>query len=114
MSGIYSCLKKSENDWNFVLSVDTPYAELEFVNFLCSKTEKPDAVIPVHQTGFEPLIALYNRKLLPDFKNQLESGNYKMRFFLKNINVCFADSNDWIIKYPKLFHNINRREDLQK
>jgi len=31
---------------------------------------------------------------------------------LKALNTKFIDSQNWIEKYPKLFHNINRPEDL--
>jgi len=112
MGGIYSCLKQSKNEWNFVLSVDAIFVKHEFINWLISQASDCEAVIPMHKKGKEPLIALYNCKALEAFKIQLELKEYKMHFILEKINTCFVDSNQWIIKNPKLFSNINSPEDL--
>ncbi len=69
-------------------------------------------VVPVHEKGKEPLIALYNKNSLPILKKNLEAGNYKMHFLLENLKTNFVDSDHWIEKNPKLFHNINSPEDL--
>ena len=61
MGGIYSCLKQSTNEWNFVLSVDSPFVTTEFVSFLLTKKDGYNAVVPVHKNGKEPLIALYHK-----------------------------------------------------
>ncbi|NOY95228.1 MAG: molybdenum cofactor guanylyltransferase [Chlorobi bacterium] len=37
LGGIYSALKRSTTDWNFVISVDCPFVTKEFVHFLSSK-----------------------------------------------------------------------------
>ncbi len=112
MGGIYSCLKKSENEWNFVLSVDAAFVEPGFVTFLISEAGDFDAVIPVHKNGKEPLIAFYKRNILPQIKLQLEKKEFKMHFLFEKLKVSFVDSDEWISKYPNLFHNMNSREDL--
>lgn len=112
MGGIYSCLKQSNNDWNFVLSVDAIFVEHEFVNFLFSQANDCEAVVPIHKKGKEPLIALYHKKVLKQFDLQLEKQEYKMHFLLEKVNTCFIDSNQWIEKYPKLFYNLNSPEDF--
>lgn len=112
MGGVYSCLKQSQNEWNLILSVDATFVEKDFVDFLLEWIQDFDAVVPAHSGKKEPLIALYNKKIISDLHSQLESRNYKMRFFLEKIRTNFIDSNNWERKYPKLFHNINSPEDL--
>lgn len=112
IAGVYTCLKKSKTEWNFVISVDSAYVELDFVKFLISKIDEFNAVVPIHKKGKEPLIALYNKSSLKEIARRIENGNYKMYHLLDALNTKFVDSNNWNTKYPKLFHNINRPEDL--
>lgn len=112
MGGVYSCLNQSQNEWNFVLSVDTTFVVKEFVDFLLKGIEDFDAVVPTHSGRKEPLIAVYKKKILPKVKSQLESGNYKMNFLLKGVKTNFIESDHWERKYPQLFYNINSPEDF--
>lgn len=112
MGGIYSCLKQSSNKWNFVWSVDAPFVEKDFIEFLNSQTPGFDAVVPVHGAKTEPLIAFYQKNTLPAFQRLLGEGNYKMHYLLEKISVNHVNAEDWLLRYPKLFHNLNHPEDL--
>lgn len=112
MGGIYSCLKESSNQWNFVLSVDAPFVTKDFVEFMVSQTRNFDAVIPSHSQKKEPLIALYNKNILDKLKEQLDSGNYKMHFFLKRVHTNWMNSEEWVKMKPDLFRNLNYRDDI--
>ncbi|MBT3384266.1 MAG: molybdenum cofactor guanylyltransferase [Prolixibacteraceae bacterium] len=112
LGGIYSCLKNSETDWNFVISVDSVFAESEFVKFLASQTGSFDAIVPVYLKGKEPLIALYHKRSLTEISKMLDSGNFKMHDLLNKLNTKFVDTQNWLEKYPQLFRNLNRPEDL--
>lgn len=78
IGGIYSTLKISEPDWNFIISVDYAFVESDFVQFLISELDDFDAVVPVHSKGKEPLIALYHKNSLPEIEKMLNSGNFKV------------------------------------
>lgn len=112
IGGISTCLNKSETHWNFVISVDAAFVEPEFVSFLISELDESDAIIPVHAKGKEPLIALYNKACLPLMHENLKSGDLKMQNLFKALNTKFVASLKWVEKYPKLFQNLNRPEDL--
>jgi len=112
MGGILSCLKETETEWNFVISVDSPFVEPELIQFLITEIGEFDAVVPVHSKGKEPLIALYHKNSLVEIEKKIESGNFKMHDLLKTINTKFVDVQELIEKYPKIFHNLNRPEDL--
>jgi len=112
LGGIYSGLQKSETDWNFVLSIDTPFVEPAFFTFLVSATLNCDAIIPRHNKGVEPLIALYHKRCSPEILKQLKSGHFKTRDFLKTVNTCFVDSQNWVDQHPRIFFNLNRPEDF--
>lgn len=112
LGGIYSCLKKSKTDWSFVLSVDAAFVEPAFFYFLTSEKEGFDAVVPRHESGVEPLIALYHINCLPAITKQLEEGKYKMQDFLKQVNTHFLESQFWAEKYPRIFFNLNCPDDI--
>ncbi len=113
LGGIYSCLKHSQNEWSFVISVDSPYVRPDFVSFLFSQKDGFDAVVPVHKKGKEPLIALYHKKILPIIKSQLQLENFRMHYLLGEIKANYVDSKDWVEKFPRLFYNINYPKDLK-
>lgn len=112
LGGIYSCLKRSGNKLNFVISVDAAFVTTEFVEYLMNETENVDALVPYAARGKEPLIAFYNKSCLPKMKESLENGDYKMHDLLQALQTKFVNTQDWVDKLPKLFHNLNRPEDL--
>jgi len=112
MGGIYSCLKQSETDWNFVISVDSIFVTSDFLEFLISETGVVDAVVPVHKNGKEPLIALYHKNCLPAIQEKLDLKDYKMHHLLDSLHTRFVDVDGWIKKYPEIFRNFNRPEDF--
>jgi molybdopterin-guanine dinucleotide biosynthesis protein A len=113
IAGIYSCLKKSESDWNLVFSVDTAFVQKELIEFLIKNTYHFDAVVPKHNKGQEPLVALYNKSVIPYIKNQLDSGDFKMQNLLKEINSKYINTQYLVEKNPNMFSNLNRPDDLQ-
>jgi molybdopterin-guanine dinucleotide biosynthesis protein A len=112
MGGIYSCLKHSKTEWNFVISVDAVFVAPEFIAFLISEAGDFDTVIPIHQNGKEPLIALYHKNILTEIKKMLDLGNFKMQNLLNLVNTKYVDSQDYVERFPKLFRNLNRPEDF--
>ena len=112
IGGIFSCLKHSSNDWNFVMSVDTPFIQKDFIDFLKEETRNFEAVVPVHEGKKEPLIAFYHKSTLPETRTSIEDGNYKLHFLLQKLNTNFVDPGEWLNKYPQLFQNLNYPEDI--
>jgi len=112
LSGIYSCLKKSNTEWNFVISVDAAFVELLFIQYLINEIDDFDAIVPFHDKGKEPLISMYHKNGLAEMKKHLESGDFKMHNLLSTLNVKFVDSQNWVERFPEIFRNLNRPGDL--
>ena len=112
IGGIYTCLRKSETTWNFVISVDSVFVEQEFIKFLISEIDEFSAIVPIHSKGKEPLIALYNKNSLIEFEKMLNLGDFKMYNLINTLKTKWIDSEKWVDKYPQLFHNLNRPKDL--
>lgn len=112
LGGIYSALKETTTDWNFVLSVDAVFVEREFVLEMMKEAGNYDAIVPSHAGGKEPLIAFYNRKIGPIIFQQIEKKDYRMTDLLEIVNTKWFDAQKWIEQNPRIFHNLNRPEDL--
>jgi molybdenum cofactor guanylyltransferase len=112
LGGIYSCLKKSDTDWNFVISVDSAFVPSDFIEFLISEIDETDAVVPVHKSGKEPLIALYRKNCLPVIQEKLKLKDYKMHHLIDLVNSKLVNVDSWVKKYPEIFRNFNRPEDF--
>nr|WP_319998780.1 molybdenum cofactor guanylyltransferase [uncultured Draconibacterium sp.] len=113
ISGIYSCLKQSNTDWNLVLSVDAPFVDTLFLQFLLKESGDFDAVVPFTEKGAEPLIALYNRSCIEKMEQLLDNGDYKMHNLLKSVNTNRVDAQEYLVANKRLFINLNRPEDLE-
>lgn len=111
ISGIYSVLKHSSTNWNLVVGVDMPFLTVELFRFLISHADKYDGVIPIHQHGIEPLAGLYSKHIGPVIEDRIREGKYKLTELFSEINTCFVDCNSLLEKSPKLFCNMNSRED---
>jgi molybdopterin-guanine dinucleotide biosynthesis protein A len=112
IGGILSCLKVSETDWNFIISVDTPFVTDEFIRFLSNSTKNCDVVVPFHSGGKEPLIALYSKGCLPVIEHQTELRQFKIHQLIRMLNTKLIDADKWLEKTPRLFKNLNRPEDV--
>ncbi len=113
IGGIYSCLGKSNTNWNFVISVDTPFVTGDFIEFLLLQTGNFEAVIPVHSGKTEPLIALYNKTCLTVMQSQIRLNQFKLQTALALLKTHFIEVDQWLNKTSLLFKNLNRPEDLQ-
>ncbi len=112
IGGLYSTLKKTASEWNFVISVDCPFVSPEFVEFLMSNIIEKDCLIPKHIAGIEPLVALYHKKSLSFMEKAMQNKEYKVQKLIAGLNTEFIDVEEWLVKKPELFRNLNRPEDL--
>jgi molybdopterin-guanine dinucleotide biosynthesis protein A len=112
ISGVYSSLNFSTTEWNLFVSVDAPFINEELIRLLIENAVGCDCVIPRHESGVEPLIAMYNRSCMPTIEKIIKTGNFKLQNLISILDAKILNCNDLIQKYPRLFHNFNRMEDF--
>ncbi|SFM61806.1 molybdenum cofactor guanylyltransferase [Thermodesulforhabdus norvegica] len=115
LTGIYTALLFSPNEWIFVRAVDMPFLNGSLVElFFGTLSDSIDAVIPVTGRGYEPLCAFYRRTCLKHIAKVLESGGGRIIEFFPKIRVREIREEDWKNVDPggMSFYNINTREDL--
>jgi molybdopterin-guanine dinucleotide biosynthesis protein A len=114
MGGLFTCLKKSSNEINIVLSYDLPLVRKELFEELLTYIDLFDIVLPEMKAGkLEPLCGIYKKSVFATFEKLIKAGNYsvhkavpevKSKTILIDKNMSFYD--------PNLFLNINRESDL--
>jgi len=107
LMGIYSCVKASSNDINFVTACDIPVINVNFINNMINLSSNADIVIPIKDKDkYEPLFAIYKKSIIQEAEMLLKGGARKITELLNNLQyhtVCFNDQN-WYI-------NLNKKED---
>jgi molybdenum cofactor guanylyltransferase len=116
INGLYSCLKRSETDWNLILTCDMPFTGSQLFAYLFDQAHGEDAVIPVHgQELVEPLCGIYNRSALSMLEQRLQDGQYSIAELLQSICCRFVKIGPAQEFYQKeMFSNLNSPEDLDK
>jgi molybdopterin-guanine dinucleotide biosynthesis protein A len=109
LMGIYTGLKASETDVNFVIACDIPEIDPGFITEMRSYTGDHDVVVSVDQEGrTNALLAMYRRSVIPLMKKQLDEGQKKIILFYPQCRVKYVPMHDgaW-------YKNINTMDDYK-
>ena len=114
LMGLCSALEECSYDKIWVMSCDMPLVNWdtaqELEHYL---TDGIDAVIPVDRTGKKyVLCAWYRKSILEILKEQLESGDLKVKHLLRHLRVCYV-AVEGLTDGSRKFQNINTREEYQ-
>jgi molybdopterin-guanine dinucleotide biosynthesis protein A len=114
INGLYSCLKRSETDWNFILTCDMPFTGSTLFGYLLEQAHGEDAVIPMHGQGLvEPLCGLYNRSTLGVLAHRVLIEQYSILKLLQSIRCRYVNIGpDQEFYHKQMFSNLNSPEDL--
>lgn len=108
LMGIYSCLKSSRNDINFVLTSDIPVINVDCVHELLSFSNEFEVVMPINQGRLEPLFAVYSKSTIPYMEQVFKTKSRRIVSILRFSKTKFVkiDMNKW-------YKNINTRVDYE-
>jgi molybdopterin-guanine dinucleotide biosynthesis protein A len=108
IGGIYTGLKHSNTDCNFVVACDMPFVSEKLVNELIQSFDGYDVVVPSVENTIQPLCALYHKRIVPIIKQAIDKYEYSV---YKTLNLLSTKE----IVYPEnmpSFININTISDL--
>ncbi|MCF8367525.1 MAG: molybdenum cofactor guanylyltransferase [Bacteroidales bacterium] len=115
IGGLYSCLKASTTNHNFVLSCDMPMVSKELVKYILSEARDYDVVIPIFKDYKEPLCTYYHKNVVSGLYEAMQKGVYKIQEAILSLNVKYLEIHPRLSFYSDyLFNNINHRDDLIK
>jgi molybdopterin-guanine dinucleotide biosynthesis protein A len=111
MGGIYTCLKQSKTEFNFIVSVDTPFVSSKLTSEIASRSDNYDITIVRCNNKTNPIIGVYRKNILPILEQEINSKMYKMMKFLEKTNYKTIMLDD---KFIVDLQNINSVDDYRK
>ncbi|MEE8335285.1 MAG: molybdenum cofactor guanylyltransferase [Candidatus Neomarinimicrobiota bacterium] len=110
INGLYTALKKTDSDWNLLLSCDLPLLTSSIIRKLWAALEPENNVIIPHTiNGLEPTCAFYHRNLLKKCESMILEGEFSLQKLIDSAAYLEVDFGD----QSKLFTNMNTVTDLE-
>jgi len=109
LSGIYSGLRHSETEKNFVIAVDIPEISEDLILEMYRFTKNFDVVVSRWTSGkTEPLFGFYKKTALPVIRGNLDKRMNKVADIYRHVRCKFVPMKDsgWLF-------NINTEKDLR-
>lgn len=118
LEGIRAGLLETRAEYSFVCAGDMPFVDSRVIDLLFEKAIGHDAALPKWENGkFEPLHAVYSRKMIPEIEKAFEKGKRSVLtpvFEMKD--VVFVEVSEIRKIDPELrtFVNINTVDEMQR
>ena len=116
LGGLHAALRFCESEYLFVTTCDMPFVKPEAVKLIIHNARGFDACVPVISDNFEPLLAVYNKRVIKEVENSIKHNERRIISFFQNIRVRKIYEDEIKEADPELrsFFNINFPEDLEK
>ncbi len=115
LGGIYTCLRKAKNDKALILSCDIPFINPEFIKLLIINSRNQTISLGINKNKMpEPLMAVYDKKILNRIEDMIKRGDFKIRRLFKVGKIKYLDPLMFGFDPDKLFFNVNSPSDLKE
>ena len=110
LAGILAALEAARNPVVFVTACDIPMINLELVGEMCARWRQFDCVVPTLADGlYEPLFALYQKRLLPAIKAMLARGERSVMKLFAEVDVTYIR-----VRESAWYKNLNTMQDFRE
>jgi molybdopterin-guanine dinucleotide biosynthesis protein A len=116
LTGIYSGLLRSGDEYNFVAACDMPFLNPRLIAYMGQQAAGQDAVVPMFDGYLEPLHAVYRRSILPTIETQIRRQDRRIRGIFDHIQVRYV-TDDEIVRFDPLkrsFKNLNTPKEYKE
>jgi len=116
LTGIYSGLKSSKDEYNFVVACDMPYLNRDLMAYMAGLAEGYDVVVPAVGDLMEPLHAVYRKTLIPAMEEQIRQDDQRIRRLFATLRVRYVDQEeiDRFDPERKSFKNLNTPQQYEE
>jgi len=111
LGGIYTGLKISDTQYNFIIACDMPFINPFLISLLLENNEGYDIVVPAYNGFFEPLYAVYSKNCTEVILEQLKNNELKIIDIYPKLKTNVLVCDDHFFS-EKTFFNVNTPEDL--
>ena len=111
INGIFTALKKTNSDWNFVISIDLPLMKSSIIKEIWELGNKSkNAIIPKVDGYLQPICSFYHKRILSQIFNQIESNELSLNGLINSVETNYIDMNN----YKKESLNMNTQKEYNK
>lgn len=112
--GLFSGLFFSSFHYSFTVACDMPYLKEPVIQYLISRIEGYDAVVPKSKDGLQPLHAIYSRNCLEPLREIIAMGNRRVVDFYPMVRVKVIEEDEFSRLDPmgQSFINVNTPSEL--
>jgi molybdopterin-guanine dinucleotide biosynthesis protein A len=116
LTGIYSGLLHSRDDYNFVVACDMPFLSPGLITYMAGLAEGHDIVAPMVADYLEPLHAFYHRRLLPVIEERLRRDARKIQGIYRDARVRYVLEPEIASFDPgqRSFKNLNTPQEYKE
>ena len=117
LTGIYSGLLRSCDEYNFVAACDMPFLNPRLIAYMGELAAGHDAVVPTFGGGFlEPLHAVYRKGILPVIETQVRKQDRRIRGMFDHIQVRYVTEEEIVRFDPQIqsFRNLNTPREYKE
>lgn len=116
LTGIYSGLLASEDEYNFVVACDMPFLNIRLIKFMAGLAAGHDAVVPVIAGQFEPLHAVYRRTAAGLMRTHILNGIQKVASVLSSLAIRSVSEKEIDCFDParRSFINLNTPQEYKE
>lgn len=114
IGGIYTCLKRSSNEINIILSYDLALVNPDLFEEMLKYISRYDLVVPAMKNGHpEPLCGIYKKGNADTIQKMISDKIFGVHHLFPRLHTFVFRVNESMPFYhPNIFLNINSEEDL--
>ncbi len=108
LGGLHAALRNVRTEYLMLLACDIPTVTRDVVLQLLRAAEQEEcqAVVPVHESGFEPMCAVFRKSVLPCAEQLLRTGSDRV-----GLLELFEQIDLHYVETENCFTNLNTKED---
>lgn len=116
LTGIYSGLLASGDDYNFIAACDMPYLNPGLLAYMLRSAEGYDIAAPAVGGFVEPLHAVYHRGVAPLIREQIGRSDLRIRSLFERVRTRFitAAEIDRFDPEHRSFINLNTPQEFKE
>ena len=110
--GIYTALRHTDLELNFIVSCDMPYINKDGVQYIIQNSIHSQITVPEKDGITEPLVGVYSKDCLNKWTQLIQQRKIKLQEMILHFKLNIINVNDNILFDNNFFMNINTKKDL--
>jgi molybdenum cofactor guanylyltransferase len=113
IGGLHAALRHSVTQALFLVACDMPFLDAALIRKMAAVLGDLDAVVAQIDGRFEPVHAVYQRRILPAVEKRIAAGDYSLQRLIASLRIKGL-SEGTVRRYAASFVNVNTPEELEQ